>query len=225
MSASFFSVLRARASSSFSCFCAATSLFFGGLRLLLGRGQRFLGRRHRDLRLVLLLDELEPEVGRETERGPGRVRRNRRGRRRHGAARDVRRRLRRRRRPGRLRGGAGDGEREGGASTVASATGTRRVDEHPFPVGILPPDLQVWAPTPRQDACPAFARCASTPRHFAPRKVLVDPRLARQAEHPLAEDVLHDVGGAALDRVGLHPQERLLRVRQVHRVRRPIDIV
>src|SRR5262245_64721160 len=38
-------------------------------------------------------------------------------------------------------------------------------------------------------------------RHLMPGQVLVDPDVARQAQHPLAEDVLHDLGGAALDRV------------------------
>ena len=47
--------------------------------------------------------------------------------------------------------------------------------------------------------------------NLAPGELLVDADVAGQAEHPLAEDVLHDLGGAALDRVGPHAQERLLR--------------
>ena len=47
--------------------------------------------------------------------------------------------------------------------------------------------------------------------HLDPGQVLVDPDVAGQAEDALAEDVPHDLGGAALDRVGPRPQERLLR--------------
>ena len=52
-------------------------------------------------------------------------------------------------------------------------------------------------------------------RSGAPRSraVLVDPDVARQAEDPLAQDVLHDLGRAALDGVGPRPEERLERCR------------
>src|SRR4051812_15216874 len=60
---------------------------------------------------------------------------------------------------------------------------------------------------------------------LAPGKGLVDADVARQAEHALAEDVLHDLAGAALDRVRPHAQERLLRVRPQHRVLRPLHRV
>ena len=36
--------------------------------------------------------------------------------------------------------------------------------------------------------------------------LMVDADVAGQAQHPLTEDVLHDLGGAALDRVGAGPQ-------------------
>src|SRR5687767_9628536 len=42
-----------------------------------------------------------------------------------------------------------------------------------------------------------------------PRQLLVDPHVAGQAEHPLAEDVAHDLRRAALDRVGARPEEHL----------------
>ena len=54
-------------------------------------------------------------------------------------------------------------------------------------------------------------------RDFAPGTILVEPRFARKAQDPLAEDVLHDARRAALDRVGLHANERLLRIREIHR--------
>src|SRR5581483_12109801 len=48
----------------------------------------------------------------------------------------------------------------------------------------------------RSTSCPARSRAG----HLAPRQALVDARLGRQAEHALAEDVAHDLGGAARDR-------------------------
>ena len=53
-------------------------------------------------------------------------------------------------------------------------------------------------------------RSGSVARHLAPRDLAVDAHVAGQAEHTLAEDVLHHLGGAALDRVGPAAQERLL---------------
>src|SRR5213593_482880 len=45
------------------------------------------------------------------------------------------------------------------------------------------------------------------PRNVFPWQVLVDARLAGQAQHALAEDVAHDLRGAALDRVRARAQE------------------
>ena len=53
-------------------------------------------------------------------------------------------------------------------------------------------------------------REALVARDGAPGDVLVDADVAGQAEHPLAEDVAHDLGGAALDRVRPRAEERLL---------------
>src|SRR5215211_943263 len=53
------------------------------------------------------------------------------------------------------------------------------------------------------------SRVTSAPRHLGPGHVLVDPRLARQAQHPLAHDVALDLRRAALDRVGPRAQEHL----------------
>src|SRR5262245_147248 len=47
-------------------------------------------------------------------------------------------------------------------------------------------------------------------RHVLPGDVLVDARLAGQPEHALAQDVAHDLGGAALDRVRARAQELIL---------------
>src|SRR6266545_5810261 len=48
---------------------------------------------------------------------------------------------------------------------------------------------------------------STRPRDVLPRDLAGDVGLLRQAEHPLAEDVAHDVGRAALDGVGLGAQE------------------
>ena len=42
----------------------------------------------------------------------------------------------------------------------------------------------------------------SVARHLGPGQALVGPDVTRQAEHPLAEDVAHDLRGAAFDGVG-----------------------
>ena len=47
--------------------------------------------------------------------------------------------------------------------------------------------------------------------HLGPGELLVDAGLAGEAEHALAEDVAHDLRGAALDRVGPGAQEHLAR--------------
>src|SRR5688500_3190493 len=57
-------------------------------------------------------------------------------------------------------------------------------------------------------------------RHLDPGELLVDADVAGEAEHPLAEDVAHDLGGAALDRVGPGPEERLLERVVAHRLLR-----
>src|SRR5688572_10479879 len=60
------------------------------------------------------------------------------------------------------------------------------------------------------------ARTGSTRRlragDLGPGDVLVDPRLGREAEHPLPQDVLADLGGAAADRGALRLEEGLLEV-------------
>ena len=48
------------------------------------------------------------------------------------------------------------------------------------------------------------------PGDVFPGDLAVDPDVARQPEHPLAEDVAHDLGGATLDGVGAAAEERLL---------------
>ena len=53
----------------------------------------------------------------------------------------------------------------------------------------------------------------SAARHRGPGRILVDARLAGQAEHLLTEDVAQDLRRAALDRVGAHAQERVLQAR------------
>ena len=45
-------------------------------------------------------------------------------------------------------------------------------------------------------------RRPSTTWNLRPRKLLVHPDVARQTEHPLAQDVPLDLGGSALDRIG-----------------------
>src|SRR6478672_7519992 len=52
----------------------------------------------------------------------------------------------------------------------------------------------------------------SVPRDLAPGRVGVEPRLTRETEHPLADDVHLDLGGAAGDRGGLRAAERQHRV-------------
>src|SRR5262245_1036100 len=68
----------------------------------------------------------------------------------------------------------------------------------------------------------------SAARHLDPGTVLVDAWLAGEPEHLLAEDVLHDLGGAAFDRVRAGPQEHLAgragRVRE-RDARRPLERV
>ncbi len=59
-------------------------------------------------------------------------------------------------------------------------------------------------------AGPNISSAGSVSRDLAPGHVAVDADIAGQAEHPLAEDVLHDLGGAALDRVGPRAEELLL---------------
>ena len=54
------------------------------------------------------------------------------------------------------------------------------------------------------------ARAVSA-RHLFPGDVFVDAGLAGEAEDALAEDVAHDLGRAALDRVGPGPQEHVAR--------------
>ena len=49
----------------------------------------------------------------------------------------------------------------------------------------------------------------SAPGDLAPGEVLVDTDVAGESEDSLADDVLHDLGGATLDRVGPGPQEVL----------------
>src|SRR5213593_3981499 len=63
---------------------------------------------------------------------------------------------------------------------------------------------------PRADIAPTAGGAARlrAPRHVLPREVAIAPRLAGQAEHPLAQDVAHHLRRAALDRVGAGPQER-----------------
>ena len=53
-------------------------------------------------------------------------------------------------------------------------------------------------------------RRASVARHLRPGQPLVGPHVAGEAEHPLAQDVAHDLGRAALDGVGPGPQEHAL---------------
>src|SRR5438552_16519106 len=67
---------------------------------------------------------------------------------------------------------------------------------------------------PRADITPSAGRAARlrAPRHVLPREVAVAPRLAGQAEHPLAEDVAHDLRRATLDRIGPGTEERPARV-------------
>ena len=50
---------------------------------------------------------------------------------------------------------------------------------------------------------------SSVAGHFGPGQVAVGAGLAREAEHPLAEDVAHDLRRAALDRVRARTQEHL----------------
>ena len=76
----------------------------------------------------------------------------------------------------------------------------------------------------RQRAAPGpsdLSAAGSVARHLRPGQVLVGAHVAGQAEHPLAEDVAHDLGGAALDRVGPGPQEHPLRTEPRSRRRRP----
>ena len=65
-----------------------------------------------------------------------------------------------------------------------------------------------WSPErdrpPADGGCPpgrAVVAALARAGDVDPGLVLVDPDVARQAEDPLGEDVLHDLGGAALDRV------------------------
>src|SRR5437016_3225187 len=48
-------------------------------------------------------------------------------------------------------------------------------------------------------------------RNVLPWNVLVAARLARQAEHALAQDVAHHLGSSAFDRIGAGTQELILR--------------
>src|SRR5437868_12066837 len=82
----------------------------------------------------------------------------------------------------------------------------------PHQVGILSGELQGRFRLPcraHRRAAEPGVRITSAAWHLTPGHVLVGPRLAGEAQHPLTEDVLHDVGGPALDRVRLHPQHRL----------------
>ena len=67
--------------------------------------------------------------------------------------------------------------------------------------GWLPGELSVPLGPSTLAACSLSGKLAgrSASGNVLPGNVLVDARLAGKAEHPLAEDVAHDLGRAALD--------------------------
>src|SRR3546814_11302472 len=75
------------------------------------------------------------------------------------------------------------------ASSTIRVQGVRGIEGEPYPI-----------------AAGTSPRLAG---HVPPPQVLVDPGLTGEAEHPLAQDVLHDLRRAALDRVGPGTQEPL----------------
>src|ERR1022692_2217206 len=56
-----------------------------------------------------------------------------------------------------------------------------------------------------------FGMLSGATRNVLPGNVFVAARLARQSQHPLAEDVAHHLGSAAFDRVGACPEKLILR--------------
>ena len=72
--------------------------------------------------------------------------------------------------------------------------------------------LIVFAPPLRRLGDERYATAVLS-GHIFPRDVLVDAWLTRQPEHPLTENVAHDFGGAAFDRVRTRPEELVLRQR------------
>src|SRR5258708_3872236 len=63
---------------------------------------------------------------------------------------------------------------------------------------------------------PVTAGSRSAARDVLPGQLLVGADVARQAEHPLAEDVAHHLGRASLDGVRPHAQEHLVDVGRAH---------
>src|SRR4051794_13778843 len=108
-------------------------------------------------------------------------------------------------------------------TAAAKATRTRGSANIALQIGIRASDLQDW-PGCRTKRT-AAGRERSAPGYLAPGKSLVGTRFSGESEHPFSEDVLHDVGRPALDRVGLHPQEGLLRVGQIHCATRAFERV
>src|SRR5207247_818365 len=64
----------------------------------------------------------------------------------------------------------------------------------------------------RQTAHQDWVTAASGAGYLAPGERFVDSGFAGEPEDALAEDVAHDLGGAALDRVGPRPQEHVPRL-------------
>ena len=129
--------------------------------------------------------------------------------------------------------GAGGARAGGGRATSTPATASRRAGHRGGRV--LPSPAQHPRPAGR-DQRQRARRCSGAPAgrwpvrrprrpgqrrrwprwtplvagDFAPGDVAVDADVAGEAEDTLAEDVLHHLGGATLDRVGAAAQERLL---------------
>src|SRR4051812_34028593 len=108
-------------------------------------------------------------------------------------------------------------------TAAAKATRTRGSPNISLQIGIHASDLQDWPGCRRE--LPGSGSEQSAPGYLAPGKSLVGTGFSGEPEHPFAEDVLHDVGRPALDRVGLDPQERLLRVGQIHCATRALERV
>src|SRR5690606_7485550 len=108
------------------------------------------------------------------------------------------------------RRGAARRSRHGARSAVGSRPSASRARRRPAAPGARSTDDVPWPLPEPPGSGSGGGTIALAAGNLGPGLVLVHPDVAGEAEHALAEDVLHDLGGAALDGVGPAAQERLL---------------